>query len=276
MKTARMLLAICGILAFVHPPGSALSQGAPSPATAKGTLEVGGTRITLSHAYAVPERDEEMLVILSDKPLNDKELKDVFERIRRVEADDLHTIEITLGANRTPTTVSVRHKSLMTRGGGFSTDNIYEPEKSDKQMIAGRFYRKSPGEFDGVSYSYDATVRAPIWKEPPPTYAGEAAKKSPQARAAIAFFKAGRAGDLQGLKKVVVSSSIPDLEGPMGKEILEMMKLGPDPTRMKISRVDVEGESASVTFQQIRKESTETTTIRLRMENGEWKVSPRP
>ena len=274
MKPLRILFCrngvLLGLLAL-----TALSQGTLPPSTAQGTLEVGGTKIALSHAYAVPERNKEMLLILSDKPLNDKEIRDVFERIRRAEADDLHTIEISLSADRTPTSVSVRHKALMTRGGGFSSEDAFEPAKSDKQSVAGRFYRKSPGEFDGMTYTYDATFNAPIWKEPPPTYSGEAARKSPQARAAIAFFKAGRAGDLQGLKKVVVASSIPDLEGPMGKEILEMMKLGPDPAKMKISRVDVKGESASVTFQQVTKESTETTTINLRVENGEWKVSPR-
>jgi len=118
------------------------------------------------------------------------------------------------------------------------------------------------------------TFTAPIWKEPPPTFSGEAAKKSPQAKVAMAFLKAGRAGDVKGLKKLVVASSIPDLEGPMAKEILEMMKMGPDPAKMKLTRVDVHGESAQVTYTLESKESTETTTINLKMEQGEWKVSP--
>jgi hypothetical protein len=275
MKASRILLTFCGLLLGFLATGPAHSQGTAPRSTAQGTLEVGGKKTPLSYAYALPERNNETLIILSDKPLNDKELKDVFERIHRVEADSLHTVEVTIDAEKAPMTVSVRHKALMTRGGGFSSEDTYVSRKSDKGTVAGRFYRKSPGEFEGTAFTYDVTFTAPIWKEPPPTYSGEAAKNSPQAKVAIAFFKAGRAGDLDGLKKVVVASSIPDLEGPMGKEILEMMKFSPDPARTKITRVDVHGDSAEVTFQEVTKESTETNTVRVRMEEGKWKVSPR-
>jgi hypothetical protein len=275
MKASRILSPLRGLLIGVIIAGSAYAQGPAPRSTAQGILEVGGKKIPLSYAYAVPERNNETLIILSDQSLNDKELKDVFERIHRVEADSLHTVEVTIDAKKVPMTVSVRHKALMPRGGGFSSEDTYVSRKSDKGTVAGRFYRKSPGEFEGVAFTYDVTFSAPIWREPPPTYSGEAAKNSPQAKAAIAFFKAGRAGDLEGLKKVVVASSIPDLEGPMGKEILEMMKFSPDPAKAKITRVDVQGESAEVTFQEVTKESTETNTVRLKMEEGKWKVSPR-
>ena len=254
--------------------GNAFAQEVAVRKTAHGTLEVAGKGSPLEYAYAVPQRNDELLVILSDQPLTDKELKDVFERIHRAEAGEIHTVEIILDAKKQPISVSVRHKEFMTRGGGGSTEDRYEQTTSDKNTIAGRVYRNSPGEFDGVKFNYDATFTATIWKEPAPTYSGAAAKNSPQAKAALAFLKAGHTGDVAGVKKLIVASSVADLEGPMGKDIIDMMKLGPDPAKAKITRVDVKGESAEVTIEQGTKESMTTTTIKLTLENGQWKVSP--
>lgn len=255
--------------------GIAFAQGDALKGTAHGTLAVAGKGSPLDFAYAVPQRNDEMLLILSDQSLSDKELKDVFERIHRAEAGEIHIVEITLDTKKNPIAVSVRHKAFTTRGGGGSTEDRFEQKTSDKNTIAGRVYRSSPGEFDGVTYSYDATFTAPIWRKPPPTLSGEGAKNSPQASAALAFLKAGRAGDVAGVKKMSVASSIADLDGPMGKDIIEMMKLGPDPAKAKITRVDVHGDNAEVTLEQGTKESMETTTVKLALEKGQWKVSPR-
>jgi hypothetical protein len=43
----------------------------------------------------------------------------------------------------------------------------------------------------------------------------------------------------------------------------------------EVTRVDVSGETAEVTLEQGTKESIETTTVKLRLEKGQWKVSPR-
>lgn len=269
---------LSGIITFlmviVVTVGTAFAQAIPPGKTAHGTLEVAGKGSPLEYAYAVPQRNDEMLVILSDQPLADKELKDVFERIHRAEAGEIHIVEVTLDATKKPISVSVRHNAFTTRGGGGSTEDRYEEETSDKSTVAGRVYRVSPGEFDGVTFTYDATFTALIWKESAPTYSGAAAKNSPQAKAALAFLKAGRAGDVAGIKKTIVAGSIADLEGPMGKDLVEMMKLGSDPAKAKITRVDVNGTSAEVTLEQGTKESMETTTIKLILENGQWKVSP--
>ena len=254
--------------------GIVSAQTAALAKTAHGTLEVAGKGSPLEYAYAVPQRNNEMLVILSDQPLADKELKDVFERIHRADADEIHTVEIVLDAKMTPISVSVRHKAFMTSGGGGSSEDRFDQKTSDKNSVAGRAYRNSPGEFNGVTFTYDATFTATVWKEPAPTFSGAAAKNSPQGKAALAFLKAGKSGNVASIKKLIVASSIADLEGPMGKDIVEMMKMGPDPAKAKITRVDVSGEHAEVTLEQGTKESMETTTIKLALENGQWKVSP--
>ncbi|MGA9120360.1 MAG: hypothetical protein WB699_13440 [Bacteroidota bacterium] len=70
-------------------------------------------------------------------------------------------------------------------------------------------------------------------------------------------------------------SSHADLDGPKGIDIVEMMKLDPDPEKARIARVDVNGETAVITLEQKTKVSRETTTINLNLEDGQWNVSPR-
>jgi hypothetical protein len=267
----RMLLAFIGMLLVGS--SSTYAQGnAPVP-NAHGTLEVSGNKTPLDYAYAVPQGKEEMLVILSDKPLGTKDLKDVFERIHKADSDEVHLVEITLDKEKSPISVSVRHKAFKAIGGGGSTEDVYEPQEVDKSTVAGRFYRKSPGEFNGVKFTYDATAKATIWKEPPPTFSGAAAKNSPQGKVALAFLRAGHEGNVAAMRKLVTASSIADLDGPMGKDIIDMMKMGPDPRKLKLTRVDVDGETAEVTFEQKVKGGEETTKVGLRLENGEWKVT---
>jgi hypothetical protein len=241
---------------------------------ASGRLVVGGKSTPLDHAYAVPQRGGEALLILCDEPLSNKALKDVFERIHMADDGKLHAVEMLLDSKRTPMSVSMRHEGFKGHGGGYSSSHRFEPSASDPESIAGRIYTSEPGEFMDVRYTFDATFTAPIWREPAPTLGGAAAAASPQAKAAVAFFKAGRARDLAALKKCVVSSRAGDFDGPEGKKLMEVFQFAPDPTKAKVTRVDVVGDAAEVVFENRSKDSTETSTVRLKLENGKWKVSP--
>ena len=90
----------------------------------------------------------------------------------------------------------------------------------------------------------------------------------------LAFFKAGRAGDVTAIKKCVVSSKADEFDGPAGKSLMQMFRFGPDPAKAKVTRVDVQGENAEVVLEARSKGSTEKTTVKLNLEKGKWKVSP--
>jgi hypothetical protein len=241
---------------------------------ARGQLVVGDKSTPLNYAYAVPQRGGETLLIVSDEPLSNKAIKDVFERIHMADDGKLHAVEMLLDSKQTMTSVSMRHEGFKAHGGGYSSSNHFEPSASGAGSIAGRIYTSEPGEFVGVTYSFDATFSAPIWREPAPTLGGAAAVASPQAKAAIAFFKAGRAGDRAGVREQVLSSRAKELDGPEGKRLMEAFQFAPDPARAKVTRVDVAGDTAEVVFEIRSKESTETSTVRLKLEKGRWKVSP--
>lgn len=110
---------VTGFVLIIAGFGSAFAQGETPKSTAHGTLEVAGKGSPLDYAYAVPQRNDEMLLILSDQPLQDKDLKDVFERIHRADSGQIHCVELSLDAKRQVTSVSLRHNAFTMHGGGF-------------------------------------------------------------------------------------------------------------------------------------------------------------
>ncbi len=281
MPTAQPLryvipsVSVAALLLVLFCAAPANAQGDLPKKNAHGTLTVAGSSTPLDYAYAIRQRNKEILILLSDQPLDEKELTDVFARGHRADADEIHTVEITFNQEKQPISVSVLHKAFKSRWGGGSTEDRFEPTTFDNTMVAGRAYRASEGEFNSVKYMYDATFSTALWSEPEPTFTGAAAKKSQQAKAALAFLKAGYEGNLDALKKSVVESSVGELEGENGVKIMEMMKLGPDPKTVNVTEVYVKGEDAEVVLTQDTTESMMTTTIKVKQERGVWKVYPR-
>lgn len=236
---------MCAKVAFQVFTLALVARGAAAgDGEARGELVVAGRTTPLTYAYAVPQRDGETVLILTDEPLSDKSIKDVFERLHQADDGKLHSVEMILDSKKTPISVSIRHEAFKVHGGGFSSSDHFEPKASDPNSIAGRIYRTEPGEFFGIAYTFDATFTAPIWREPPPTLGGAATAGSPPAKVAVAFFKAGRAGDVAGVKKCVVAARVKDFDGPEGKKLMEVFQFAPDPVKARITRVDVEGDSA--------------------------------
>jgi len=275
LRYVMLLVSIAAIIAILYSPGSAEAQGDLPKKNAHGTLTVAGNATPLDYAYAVRQRNKEILLLLSDQPLDEKELTDVFARGHRADADEIHTVEITFNQEKQLISVSVLHKAFASHWGGGSTEDRFDPTTFDNTTIAGRAHRASEGEFNDVKYTYDATFSTALWSEPAPTFTGPAARKSLQAKAALAFLKAGYEGNLDALKKSVVESSVSELEGENGVKIMEMMKLGPDPKTVNVTEVYVKGEDAEVVLVQGTSESMMTTTIKVKQERGVWKVYPR-
>ena len=127
---------------------------------AKGTLVVAGKSSPIAHAYVIPDRDGDVTLLLTDVVLSDKALRDVFERIGLADDGKLHAIEATIGRDRKLTSVSMRHKAFRLTGGGYSSDDVLEITAWDASRVAGRLYRKKPGDFFGTPYTFEATFTA--------------------------------------------------------------------------------------------------------------------
>jgi len=112
-----------------------------------------------------------------------------------------------------------------------------------------------------------------VAKAPDATLDGTAAQKSAQGKVALAFLKAAHKGDAAAIKKLVTAANVEILEGPTGKEMIDIWKMGTDPQTAKVAKVDITGETAVVTIEWKSPGSRETAEVMLEREKKEWKVS---
>jgi hypothetical protein len=100
-------------------------------------------------------------VILSDV----KGLPDKYGSIDKVAAGTLHYIELTVGHDKSVYGAILRHSAFkkheMTTAGSIKL----EVETFGPDVLAGKASTAAPRTFDGDTYQFTATFRAPIEKE---------------------------------------------------------------------------------------------------------------
>lgn len=156
---AFIVLVVCSLAV-----GAAEQEG-----TAEGTLTVAGNPTKLTHAYAwaadgtMDPTRQDVVIILSDVPLDPGAIRDRF-RLRELEkAGTLHAVEARINFEKQPLNVTVRHSAFKMPCTGASTEDIFEATTFDDTTIAGRLYRRNPGEsFDDIPYTFDVKFTAPI------------------------------------------------------------------------------------------------------------------
>jgi hypothetical protein len=150
-----------------------------------------------------------------------------------------------------------------------------ELEETGSDRFAGRLYMERPSDFMDVTFQYRATFDAPIVraKAAQATSGGKNLDDTPQGKAARAFMKAVASGDLEAVRKMVSAEGRKELEGPDAEETFKMLQAF-TPEKGEITAVEVKGNTASVTVVEKDESSTSTLTMKLVLENKEWKVSP--
>ena len=136
---------------------------------ATGHVTVGGTPTKLVYAYATAtpgffdKKKDDVVVILSDVPLDRKAIDDDFTRMDMVRAGKLTTVEVTIDASKAPISVTIRHAVLKPAQSGGSTSDKFDAKTFDGKTIAGRVFRTAPGmSFTDIPYDYDVTFDAVI------------------------------------------------------------------------------------------------------------------
>jgi hypothetical protein len=170
----------------------ALSQTAGK---ADGSYTVGGKTTKLVYAYAMAkkgffdETKEDVMVILSDVALQPSALADQFERMRMAAEGKLHALELTVNPEKQVTSGTLLHEAFAKYQGSVSVAGMHQFDSKtfDGKTIAGKLSTSRPSDFQKIAFQYSATFEAPIYRKPPPTMSGAAAKDSPQAKAVLAF-----------------------------------------------------------------------------------------
>lgn len=272
-----LFLAAIGLASSLAVPLAAQQAG-----TADGTYTVGGKTTKLTYAYAMAkkgffdETKEDVLVILSDVALSQAALDDQFERMHMARDGKLHGLELTVNSDKQVTSGTLLHEAFVKFQGSVSATGMhqFDAKTFDGKTAAGKLSTSRPSDFQDIAFQYQATFEAPIYRKPPPSMTGAAAKDSPQAKAVFAFYKAARAGDLAGVKKAITPDGAKHFDAPEAKEAMEFLKMSsPDPAAAEIESVDVKGDKAEVVVVVRSKDGKETSTMNVIKVGGQWKVS---
>lgn len=280
-STTLLLAAVAGLVIVQCAAGSASQSQEQSSAStvnrpqesgnATGTLTVGSSRLVLSHAYAFPQKGyydpakEDYRIFVTDRPFPASALKDEFERNELLLERKIQGLEIVVTADRRVVSAQLYHPGLGGTGLAVSGANQFEVTALEAQRIAGKLFMERPLEHAERSVQYEATFSAPIYRRRPIT---QAELDSAPAKVAGAFLKAAAAGDAQALRAVLTAESVKELDGPEGKEILQLLPVAVS-AAMAITSIDVTGDTA-VVFAESGSQKIKLTLVR---ENQQWKVT---
>ena len=274
VRTSLSLLAAFGLLAA---PAVSAAGG-----TAEGTITVNGKTTKLSHAYAraVPgffdKTKEDVVVILTDVPLEAKALEDEFERIHLADAGKLHAFEITLDAEGKPISTSFRDNGFKKASpSGLSSADVFTKKVFDGKTVEGSYKSAKVSEFFGETYAFDVSFRADVTraaKVVPPTAAETAAaQKTPQAAVYAALPEGHPEGGLPALKKLFSKEQAKNLDDPDAKKMVGMVKMM-SATDIKVLKVVETGDTSDLTVAGKQDGNAVNGVVHMVKEGGSWKV----
>ena len=134
--------------------------------TATGQFTVNGKSVTFTSAVVKATVDSfdsgktGYTVVLSDV----KGLPDKYGSLDKVTAGTLHYIELTLGHDRSVYGAMLHHSAFKNHHVSSAGGIKLEVEKFGPDVLAGKVYM-APRTFDGATYQFTATFKAPVLKE---------------------------------------------------------------------------------------------------------------
>jgi hypothetical protein len=162
---AAMALSASGAVWGAQEKGKAI--GAAAGGTATGQFTVNGKSATFTSAVAKATVDSfdssktGYTLILSDV----KGLPDKYGSLDKVTAGTLHYIELTLGHDKSVYGAMLHHSGFKNQQMSSAGNIKLEVEKFGPDVLAGKVYTAAPRTFEGVTYQFTATFKAPVEKE---------------------------------------------------------------------------------------------------------------
>lgn len=284
----KMLLQACIVLMAIAP------VYAIDPGVAKGTLQINGKQIALTHAYAhvhdnaegLLDFPKELRIVLSDREVPQESLRGIASLpvtrlaregkvqgiLIRLNPADLHGMYVTLlhrpadpGMSLLTLTRSDTAAELIRnfRLGGNRVSGVVDHADTN---AAG------PAEMTRMSYS--ASFGAPIFQELPVTadLKGKAAQNSPQVNVLRKKVVVLKSGNFEGLKPLMSRKAWQHMDvflkqaGTEAKAMSHEMLADLEPSLAKIQRVIVRGETAIAVI------DPKSSWFSFVKEEGAWKT----
>ena len=246
------------------------------PGTATGTMTVNGTPYALRHVYASTQQgffdktSEDVRVLLTDVPLDEKQRADIFAITRLARRGQLHGVEIVVDAKGSPMSGAIFVDAFngMASVAGM---HHFEIKAMERKLIAGRMFTEGPHTFDKVTWHYDATFSAPIPRAPTAAETA-AALRSPAGVAAIAHVKAIRTG-FEAFVATLTAPSAARYRAPGGLDLFKEIQAETPSDSRVVSLTEGPDATHVATVQGKRRDGVIIeSVVKVRLEGNGWKV----
>ncbi len=266
------VVVLCGLSKQVH-----TQSDAPGTHTATGSITVNGNLTGFNHAYAVMRRSlfdnkPETILTLTDKPLSAKAISDTFARSSEMRNNSIQTLEFTLDAGNTIRSVDFNVGTL--KGGANTSDYKAEISRFNPTAFSGHVTSGGKHSEFKNTLSFDVRFDTTMLTPRTPDAAGETAWATPQGKAIAEYLRAARAGDKAALKTVLMADHATQLDGPNAAQLLEFLKLSPNPNTAEFDSLTVDSDSAEAKLTERSKNGAESSNYTLRLIKGVWFVAP--
>lgn len=289
-------LGYLALFSFTLLAAVAMAQGSSDSVT--GTLEVAKEHFTLKHVFAAMEDDpfshgekENLVVLLSDIPVPSEMRTASDWRMwvaDKAQAGAIHGLILIIN----PDTKVWDSGNVVTKGGFmFYTESVsgqernlrFEPSGPLGDRVAGKVSMKEPmhgmSDDDGP-WRVEAQFSSAVARRPAVTavLTGAQAEGSAQYKVVKAFLEACKKKDVDAIREA---------NDPKSRDLIMKMFTGPDKEdslnafaqmavetlTYKLTKITVRGDSAVLEFTNPAPDSGTSTSLRVVMVAGEWKMA---
>ena len=254
----------------------ALAQS-PAPGNmASGSITVNGNKTEFKHAYTVvkpslADNKSETILTLTDKPLSAKALSDSSARSSEMRSNSIQILELTLDADKKIRSVDFSVGTL--KGGANTSDYKAEVSRFTATAFAGRVHSGGEQkEFKNV-FSFDLRFDTAMVAPRGPDATGKAAWATAQGKVLADFLTAARTGDKATLKRVMMAQQAKQLDGQNARQLLEFLKMSPNPKTAEFDSLIIDGDSAEAKIAERSKNGATASDYKLRLVNSVWFVA---
>lgn len=284
----KILLQACIVLMAIAP------VHAIDPGVAKGTLQINGKQVALTHAYAhlhdnaegLLDFPKELRIVLSDQEVPQESLRGIaFLPVTRLAREGkVQGILIRLDpADRHGMYVTLLHRpadpgmSLLTLSRSDSAAEVIRNFRLGGNRVSGvvdHADTNAEGPAEMTRMSYSASFGAPLFQEPPVTadLKGKPAQNSPQMKVLREKAAMLKSGNFEGLKPLMSRKAWQHMDaflrqaGAEAKAMSREMLADLEQSLPKIQRVVVRGETAIAII------DPKSSWFSFVKEGGEWKT----
>jgi hypothetical protein len=249
-------------------------------AASKGTFTANGKKVNLSNGYAANRKNPfdktktDVFLVFTDKEIPAEAIFDDFGLMGLADKG-ISGVTVQIAAENKRANSGTMFSPNFKKMKQFSVSGSQKVEITSwtKDRVAGTVSIPADDFFD-ETYEYSVTFDLPIVSKPAPKPLPGTklpAGGGDPGKAYEAYRKVIAAGDIAGIRKLVIPEMAKQTEGPEFKEMLPVIQ-AMSPKKIKITGGSVDGDNATLLVDSLDEKNTHGT-ITMRREAGQWKLA---